>query len=302
MRTLWIPACVVLFSAACAQSPTAPTVSPIPTAPDLPAPPVPYQGPAIVTHGGESARPRPTVITLALDAETSWKPPFSTIADRLVDDGWLGVSLDLPAHGADVRPGETADPMAALTSWRDRVAHHEDFITPFLGTLRAVIDGLVTSRQSDPSQIVLVGISRGALLAVDAAAGDPRVAAVAILIPVTDLAALDEFAGLQRDPIVISSAAITHAAALRVTPVFVETSQSDIRIDAARALAFADAVEAAGGTVERHIEPTNLHVLPESALQHAVTWLRLQHREPRLEGAHALTRLTNRADHQHVEP
>lgn len=254
---------VALLVTACGSpvSPGAPAL--------VPAPPPLYAGPAI-TLRGQAAGPQPTVILLALDAEGSWRPPFSTIADHLVARGWLGVTLDLPAHGADVRAGENPDPMQALPSWASRIAAGNDLVGDFTATLRAVVDGLTASQMS--SRVVVVGISRGALLAIHAAASDSRLSALAIFIPVTDLAALDEFQALTTHPLVTGTAAIRLAPRFH-TPLFIETSQTDIRVDADRALAFAARVR---GPVMLHVEPTSLHTLPQRAMREAADWLARQ--------------------------
>ena len=88
------------------------------------------------------------------------------------------VSLDLPAHGADQRPGETRP----LVAWRTRLDAGENVVRDFTVRLSRLIDTLATDR------IALVGTSRGGFMALHGMAADPRVDAVVAFMPVTSCA------------------------------------------------------------------------------------------------------------------
>jgi dienelactone hydrolase len=269
----WLIALALTAACGSAQLPSAPSgvvvVDPAP----VPPAPVPYAGPAIVTKGvPEMGVPKPTIIVLAVDAVTTLQTNqrYSDVADLLIPQGWIAVSLDLPAHGADRRTGE---PSNALAAWASRLAAGEDIVEAFVTHLRAVMDGLHAAQMS--SRFVIMGTSRGGFMALHAAANDSRIAAVLAFIPVTDLRALTEFSALQDDPLVTSLRTETLIPRLVRVPVWIETPATDTRVDAVRTLAFAEALRAASGDVTLRVEPGSVHTLPGAeVLAQAAEWVK----------------------------
>jgi pimeloyl-ACP methyl ester carboxylesterase len=146
--------------------------------------------------GDRGQRPAPTLFMFGSSAQTSVEmESFNTLGFILARDGFLSVGIDAPGHGEDVRPGEPA----GLSAWRSRLEAGEDFLATFEGRFTAVLDYLVKEGYSDAHRIAVCGSSRGGFLALHAAANDPRVRAIVVFAPVTDLLQVREFKGM-KDP------------------------------------------------------------------------------------------------------
>lgn len=247
--------------------------SPSPTAPSPPGVArVPYGGPPILTKGATAEPTRqPTVVVLALDAARSLQPPMVDAVAPLLSGGWLAVSLDLPAHGADVRPGE--DPDLPLLAWRTRLTAGDPLVSAFVERFAAVLNGLIASDMSDPRAICLLGISRGGFLAFHVAAHESRVRGVAAIVPVTDLRALWEFNGLWSDPVVVGLRVQSLAPALRGRPVFITAAAVDPRAHTPWTLELADALRSAGSDLEITIQPGAEHAITPGMAAAATLWL-----------------------------
>lgn len=110
-------------------------------------------------------------------------------------------------------------------------------------------------------------------------AADPRIAAAITLSPVTDLAALSEFTGMETNPLVRSTALVHLAPALAGRPVWISIGNRDRRVDTDRCIAFTRAVVAATPP-EVKLAPLHLLVLPtdnhrqtDQAHEQAAAWL-----------------------------
>jgi alpha-beta hydrolase superfamily lysophospholipase len=110
---------------------------------------------ALLVVAAGCARAAPVAIILATSEQESLAH-YARIAEHL--PGWRVVSLDLPAHGKDQRPGE-AQPLVA---WRARLDAGENLVREFTVRLSRLIDTLATDR------IALVGTSRGGFMALHA--------------------------------------------------------------------------------------------------------------------------------------
>lgn len=225
--------------------------------------------------------PAPTLFILASTIdETLGDPYFRQSGTALAEQaGFICVSIDLPAHGAEHR----ADERAGLEGWRDRADRDEDFVAANNARLRAVLDYLVAEGYTDPARIVACGTSRGGYLALQFTAAEPRVRAVAAFAPVTDLTALREFKGAEASPLVQRLSVIRQADALANRPVWVVIGDRDTRVGTDDAIAFARAVTNAalrpGGNprVELHVLPEPKgHTTPHGAPAAATAWLLAQ--------------------------
>ena len=137
--------------------------------------------------GNHDGTPAPTLFVFAGGIETSLKHPiYSQACNLLREKGARCVSLDLPCHGMDIRPGEPE----GLKGWRHRVDQGEDLMKDLLAGASAVLDHLIAKGLTDPERVLASGTSRGGYAAMQLAAHDQRVDAVAAFAPVTDLRAL----------------------------------------------------------------------------------------------------------------
>src|SRR5262249_40062627 len=143
--------------------------------------------------------PAPVVFVFAKDVTaTLTDENFGRVAWQLQETGFVAISMDLPCHGEDQREGEPP----RLEGWAWRIRHGDALSDSFLPKVRAVVDYLVRRKVADPARIATYGVSRGGFIAMHVAAADPRFRAVAAFAPVTDLARLTEFRGLENNSIV----------------------------------------------------------------------------------------------------
>lgn len=279
--TRGLPVLFIALLTACGSSPTAPAT--VPAAGVLPAVPPPLPTPTLATQGtltgfngqtiayrsdGRQTLHRPTIVTLAMSGEQSLNPGWGDTALALVDRGWLAVSIDLPAHGADVRAGETSDP---LSNWRIRIQNGEDIVETFTDKLTAAFDYLIATNLSDPSRLAAAGTSRGGFMAIHAAARDSRIRAVAAFVPVTDLTALLEFRGMDGNALTNRLKLTNEAPRLRHTPIWIVIGDNDTRVSTARCWEFARAVGLP--PVEMHTGPYPEHGYPATAPREAADWI-----------------------------
>jgi pimeloyl-ACP methyl ester carboxylesterase len=143
--------------------------------------------------------PAPTVLLFAMSAVQSLTiDSFNRTGTLLHALGWNVVSLDMPCHGDDIRPGEPPETLG----WVKRIGSGENIITPFKKKVNDVIDHLIRRNVIDPKRLAATGTSRGGFMAFHAAAGNPAIRAVAALAPVTDYRQVSEFADHIDNPLV----------------------------------------------------------------------------------------------------
>jgi len=195
----------------------------------------------------------PTAIVLATSERESLRE-YSGIAASL--PGWRILSIDLPAHGDDRRPGE----LKPLAAWRTRLDAGEDLIGDFAVRLSKMVDGL-------PNRpVAVIGVSRGGFLALHAAARDPRITAVVAFMPVTHLGALDEFGDANGR---YDTLDVAHLAPRLVgRSVWMSIGRTDTRASTAAALTAAEALEA-----PLLLEAESGHHYSQLAERAAATWL-----------------------------
>ena len=223
--------------------------------------------------------PRPTIFTFTMGADDGLLADYSPVADALLARGWLSITLDLPAHGRDVRSGENR---GGLFAWRQRTLAGEDWIGTFTAKVRAVIDHGVAAGYIDPRQIAIVGYSRGGFMALQTAAADPRITAVAAIQPVTDLLQLQEWQTFGSVPEAIASplGIRTIVPALASRPVWFSIGWNDTRVGTKSmndVVAAGRALEAPW-TVMLHPERDGTHTFPATVYDQAALWLAAQRR------------------------
>ncbi len=183
--------------------------------------------------------PAPTLFLFAMTgADTLTIEPYCRVGHLLHAQGWNVVSLDLPCHGADQRPGEPPE----LAGWAARTAAGEDLVAAFQTRVNDIVDHLIAQGIADPAQISAAGTSRGGYLAFQAAAGNPRIRAIAAFAPVTDLLALNEFAGQDQNPLVQRLALLNEVEKMSDRASWVIIGNADARVSTDKAVAFSRAV------------------------------------------------------------
>lgn len=234
-----------------------------------------------VLYRYEGARPwpRPTIWTFAGDAEVSMLGrDYSPVADALVSQGWLHLTLDLPGHGRDMRPEEST----SLVAWRQRSLAGEDWIGTFAARVRMLLDFGIAGGFIDAHQIAIVGYSRGGFMALHTAARDERITAVAAIQPVTDLLQLAEWRILGGVPPAIADPLGVQELLpkLGTRPVWLSIGWNDTRVgtEAAKQAAQGSRAYGAGWSLLLHPERDEPHTFPATVYQEAAIWLAAQRR------------------------
>lgn len=222
--------------------------------------------------GRRDGERQPTLIVLASTIqETLGRPYYRQCGNRLVhESGWLCVSIDLPCHGEQRRDGESA----GLTGWRKRVEAGEDFVSEFNQRLSTVLDHLIANGYTDPRRIAACGTSRGGFLATHFTAADHRVACVVGFAPVTDLAKLSEFQGMEKDTLTRKLSLANLAEALTGRWVLIGIGDQDQRVSTDAAIDFARKLTIARSRVQLHVfsEPRG-HTTPNGFPELAADWI-----------------------------
>ena len=174
------------------------------------------------------AAPAPTVVIFANTLERSLEDPdFNRLGVLLRRQrGAVLVALDMPAHGADHRPGEAK----TLAGWRQRLAAGEDIVADLMPKVSSVLDFLVARGIVDPARIGVCGSSRGGFMALHYAAFDSRVKWAVVFAPVTNLLTLDEFHGMAGDARTRSLALVEIAPRLTRNPIWMSIGNNDDRV------------------------------------------------------------------------
>ena len=122
---------------------------------------------------------------------------YTTTGRELAKDGWIYVVLDPACEGYFRRKGEPS----SLPGWAHHVKSGQDFMAPFVRSCVDVLDHLIATGYTDPERIAVSGTSRGGFCALHFAAGEPRIRAVTVISPVTNLLAQSEFAGVTQEQV-----------------------------------------------------------------------------------------------------
>lgn len=222
-------------------------------------------------------KPAPTLIILALDVEsTLGQPVYRRCGNALAEQGFLCVSIDLPAHGPDKREDEPE----GLAGWRTRADRDEDFVADLVRRVQDVLTHLIAAGWTDPERVVACGTSRGGYAALQLAAAEPRVKCVAAFAPVTDLRRLREFSGTEQSALVERLSLIHQADKLAGRPVWIIIGDQDMRVGTDDAIAFARAVSRESAAQKR---PSRMelivtgdgrgHAVPEESAGDAAKWI-----------------------------
>lgn len=187
--------------------------------------------------GAKPSAPAPTLFVFGSDMNGSLaNVDGNKIGHRLAEHGYLSISLDLPCHGADVRPGENA---SDLRGWKTRIEQGENIAAVFARKVSQVLDFLIAEKYTDPTQVAVVGTSRGGFIALHCAAAEPRFKQVIAFAPVTHLPALVEFAGAEKNEAVLALTPIHVADKLVGRPMWIIIGNQDLRVSTDDCLALA---------------------------------------------------------------
>jgi|SRR5579883_1977562 len=201
------------------------------------------------TVGDLPSEPAPVIFVFAKDIHTALSDAdFARVAWLLQRHSFLAVTLDLPCHGEDLRPGEPP----RLDGWAARVRNGDPLVEDFTARVSAVADHLIRIKAANPDRIAAYGVSRGGFLALHVAAADPKFRTIAAFAPVTDLAKLSEFKGLEDNVLVRRLAAINLAGRLRERRIWIAIGSKDDRVGTDSAVALARALARSG---EKDVTP-----------------------------------------------
>jgi dienelactone hydrolase len=238
--------------------------------------------PGGVQFGAMGARPTgpaPTLFVFANDIMGTLKiNDYNKVGKLLIPQGYICVTLDLPCHGKSVR----ADESQGLDGWATRLSKGEDPIAPFTRDASAVLDYLIKEGLTDPARVAVCGTSRGGFAALHFAAAEPRVRCAAAFAPVTDLLALREFTGQEKNQ-PTNDLALRHLAEkLAGRPIWLCIGNHDERVDTDRAIAFTrDVVKASvaqkrKALFELHVMTSEGHSIHPTAHEEAAAWIAQQ--------------------------
>ncbi len=225
--------------------------------------------------------PAPVLFILASTIdETLGSGYFRQCGTRLSkENGWLCVSLDLPFHGEL----HTENGQNNLAEWAAAARRKEDFVASNNARMRSVLDYLVRHGYANDTLVFACGTSRGGYLALQFAAYDQRVKAVAAFAPVTKLTALREFEGMTEEGLLPSFRLNKQLDKLAGRHCWLVIGDRDARVNTDDAVQFARNLSARiaerkeGGSVELNVMPEPRgHTTPPGAADKAVEWFRRQ--------------------------
>jgi dienelactone hydrolase len=233
--------------------------------------------------GEKKAQPAPTLFVFALGLkEMQTAPLYTEVGRHLAKHGFLYVALDPPCHGEDVKPNEPPQ----IRGWRDRIEKGDPFIATFTSRGSSVLDQLVKEGYTEPDKVAACGISRGGFLAFHFAAAEPRVKAAAGFAPVTNLLAVTEFAGLEKNEDAQKLALVNIAPKLAGRSIWISIGNNDQRVSTDDAIAFSRKVVAASAAAQKgKAQAVPVHLTVGSSIGHsdlagsherAAVWIREQ--------------------------
>ena len=214
--------------------------------------------------GEKTSRPAPTLFFFVKDMQSTLeREDVAQVTRLLAKEGFISVSLDLPCHGADEKPGETR----RLACWSARVENGDSLVPAFVSKASEVLDFLIQNGYTDPARVAACGISRGGFMAIHFTAADSRVKCVAAFAPVTDLLLLNEFSEATNTAAARALSVTNVADKLIGRGVWVYIGNNDERVGTDAAIAFARLVthRAAG---KEH--PVNVKLTVDSSEGHGV--------------------------------
>ncbi|MBI3461528.1 MAG: prolyl oligopeptidase family serine peptidase [Planctomycetes bacterium] len=226
--------------------------------------------------GEKGSSPLGTLFVFASRLEHSLgNDDYIRVGRILAKQGYLCVSLDLPCHGEDAKPGEPG----GLSGWRARLEQGDDVVPAFVAKAMAVLDYLIQEGYTDPQKVTACGTSRGGFIALHFAAADPRVQCVAAFAPVTDLLKLSEFTGMENHAATKSLALANRAEQLAGRAVWICIGNNDQRVSTDSCIAFtrrvveASTAQGKPANVDLHVMTSVGHRIHGTAHEEAAAWI-----------------------------
>jgi acetyl esterase/lipase len=202
--------------------------------------------------GERPGRPAPVIFQFGGAARDALEiDSFNTIGVILARSGFLSVSVDLPCHGLERRPGEPAN---AMEGWRTRIDAGDTLMPAFTARASAVLDYLIAQGYADRGRVVAGGSSRGGFSALHLAAAEPRIRLVIAISPLTDLLAIREFKGAKRPEAARALDVMTLTDKLAGRLVWLCIGHNDVRVGTQHAIDFALKLMALSPAVTRPMD------------------------------------------------
>lgn len=171
----------------------------------------------------------PALFYFSLSAEESLSlSPFNTPALYLkpwTDHSLRIFSVTIPGHENNL-PKEKA-----LETWSQAIMQGHDPITPYIATIKQIIDQLINQHVIAADQLAFAGLSRGAYIATMAAAKIPDCHHVLGFAPLVNLAKTKEFNSLQHHPLVEQLNLHQYLPTLTQTKIRFYIGNRDTRVD-----------------------------------------------------------------------
>ena len=235
--------------------------------------------------GDKPAKPAPTLIVLASSPEETLPSPyFLQSGVMLMKQGYLCVSIDLPCHGLDTKPGEAA----GIAGWRQRLEAGQDLMADFVKRSGDMLDYLIANQYTDPNQIAACGTSRGGFSALHLTSFEKRIRCVVAMAPVTELLVVTEFKGMTHPERAAALSIINRAGELADRSVWIIIGDRDHRVGTNECITFARKLQAFAeekqytSTIDLHVptEPQG-HTTPRGAAEQSALWIAQQLQQPK---------------------
>jgi dienelactone hydrolase len=229
--------------------------------------------------GSKGTTPAPTLFILAGSLEDALgNDDFAKVGRLLLKKGFVCVSVDVPCHGKDLKGSK----QTGIAGWRERLENGQDLVLPFTKNVSAVLDHLIKEGITDGKRVAICGTSRGGFMAVHAAAAEPRIRCVAAFAPVTDLLALREFTGMEKNAPTRNLDLRKHADKLAGRSLWLCIGNNDQRVGTDQAIDFTRKVVAASAAQKKpadlqlHVMDTIGHRIHASAHEEAAAWFAIR--------------------------
>jgi pimeloyl-ACP methyl ester carboxylesterase len=197
-----------------------------------------HTGPAL-DHG-----PLPSIFYFALSGPDSLcLDPFNQPVQFLLGRSVRVFSLTLPGHENGLPASK------AMQVWADDFAKGLDPLAAFLDDCFEAVAFTIAEKFADPEQLGVMGLSRGGLVALHAAARNPDLRHILCFAPVTDLRSLKEFGPLQENRAVQSYRAETLKNVLQDKHIRIYIGNHDTRVDTRLSFEFAMSVVESAETI-----------------------------------------------------
>ena len=180
------------------------------------------------------------VISLAKDGESSLsEDPYATVPQILIEHGHRAASFDLPHHGQ--RTDQHGEELIGL---RNAYLAGADPFKTCVQDARELVDHCIRRGLTRAGRILVAGTSRGGYMALRILAADERVAAAAVMAPVTDWGHLTEFSDAARSGKTEALRLIQDAEAMAGRHVYLAIGNNDDRVSTASCADFFDQLTA----------------------------------------------------------